>query len=243
MNKLKVAPNQKVVTVHKVHGKSGRILDISANKEAMKQLSTDVYVLYMHFILSVPEYTEALSLQHISETTSLRERTYYKAINELIEKGYLVKEPHENFKDHYGFYESPNMYIYHQLTVDEYIAKFLVPGAEVPSGTTLLELSKEVIDPPEEYEPMIEAKIHTLTYDEFLQTLYWRAIAAFKRKQMGYKCELCGSSNKLNVHHRTYIIHGIEHYSGVIEKDMMLVCEKCHREIHEEYGDITPQND
>lgn len=232
MNKLKVAPNQKVVTVHKVHGKSGRILDISANKEAMKQLSTDAYVLYMHFILSVPDYTEALSLQHISEVTSLKERTYYKAINELIEKGYLIKEPSNNFKDYYGFYESPNMYIDHQLTVEEYIEKFLVPGAEVPTDTTLLELSKEVIDPPEEYETLIEAKIRTLTYDEFLQTLYWKAIAAFKRKQMGYKCEICGSSKKLNVHHRTYLIHGIEHYSGIIEKDMMLVCEQCHRKIH-----------
>lgn len=232
MNKLKVAPNQKVVTVHKVHGKSGRILDISANKEAMKQLSTDAYVLYMHFILSVPDYTEALSLQHISEVTSLKERTYYKAINELIEKGYLIKEPSNNFKDYYGFYESPNMYIDHQLTVEEYIEKFLVPGAEVPTDTTLFELSKEVIDPPEEYETLIEAKIRTLTYDEFLQTLYWKAIAAFKRKQMGYKCEICGSSKKLNVHHRTYLIHGIEHYSGIIEKDMMLVCEQCHRKIH-----------
>lgn len=232
MNKLKVAPNQKVVTVHKVHGKSGRILDISANKEAMKQLSTDAYVLYMHFILSVPDYTEALSLQHISEVTSLKERTYYKAINELIEKGYLIKEPSNNFKDYYGFYESPNMYIDHQLTVEEYIEKFLVPGAEVPTDTTLLELSKEVIDPPEEYETLIEATIRTLTYDEFLQTLYWKAIAAFKRKQMGYKCEICGSSKKLNVHHRTYLIHGIEHYSGIIEKDMMLVCEQCHRKIH-----------
>lgn len=238
MNKLKVAPNQKVVTVHKVHGKSGRILDISANKEAMKQLSSDAYSLYMHFILSVPDYTEALSLQHISEATSLKERTYYKAINELIEKGYLVKEPHNKFKEHYGFYESPNMYLNHQLTVEEYIAKFLVPGAEVPPDTTLLELSKEVIDPPEEYETLIDAKIHTLTYDEFLQTLYWRAIAAYKRKQMSYRCELCGSTKKLNVHHRTYLIHGIEHYSGIIEKDMMLVCEQCHREIHEEYGDI-----
>lgn len=232
MNKPKVAPNQKVVTMHKIHGKSGRILDISSNKEAMKQLSADAYSLYMHFILSVPEYTEALSLQYISEVTSLKERTYYKAINELIEKGYLRKESHENFKEYYGFYESPNMYLDRQLTVDEYISKFLVPNADISPNTTLLDLSNEVIDPPEEYELLIEAKIHTLTYNEFLQTLYWKAIAAFKRKQMGYKCELCGSTKKLNVHHRTYIIHGVEHNSEVIEKDLMLTCEECHRKIH-----------
>lgn len=232
MNKLKVAPNQKVITVHKVHGKGGRILDILANKEAMKQLSADAYSLYMHFILSMPDYTEALSLQHISETTSLKERTYYKAINELIEKGYLVKESHNNFKEYYGFYESPNMHTNYQLTVDEYITKFLVPSTEVLSDIALLKLSKEVINPPVEYEQLIEAKIHTLTYDDFLQTLYWRVIAAYKRKQMGYRCEICGSTKKLNVHHKTYIIHGVEHDSEVIEKDLMLTCEKCHGDIH-----------
>ena len=232
MIKLKVAPNQKVVTIHKIHGKSGRILDITTNKEALSHLSADAYALYMHFILSVPNYTEALSLQHISETTSLKERTYYKAINELIENGYLVKEPHDNFKEYYGFYETPNMHINRQLTTEEYITKFLVPGVEVPSETTLIELSKEVINPPKEYEQLIEAKIHTLTYDEFLQTLYWKSIAAFKRKQMRYRCEICGSTKKLNVHHKTYIIHGVEHDSEVIEKDLMLICEKCHNNIH-----------
>lgn len=230
MQNIKAAPNQKVVTIHKVHGKSGKLLDIASNKKAMKELSLAAYELYMHFILSMPGYTEALSLQSITETTSLKERTYYKAVNELIEKGHLVKETHKNFKDYYGFYENPHNT--HPLSVEEYIEKFLAPGVDVPSGTTLIGLSKEVIDPPEEYESLIEAKIHTLTYDEFLQTLYWRAIAAFKRKQMGYKCEICGSSKKLNVHHKTYIIHGVEHDSEVIEKDLMLTCEKCHGDIH-----------
>lgn len=241
MKELKTAPNQKVVTIHKVHGKGGKIVDIASNKNAMKELSLAAYELYMHFMLSIPGYTEALSLQCITATTSLKERTYYKAVNELIEKGYLVKETHSNFKDYYGFYENPNLHDAWLLTVEEYIEKFLTPGVDVPPGTTLIKLSQEVIDPPEKYEPLIEAKIHTLTYDEFLQTLYWRAIAAFKRKQMGYKCELCGNSKKLNVHHRTYIIHGVEHTSEVIEKDLMLVCEECHRDIH--INNLTPQND
>ena len=230
MQKIKAAPNQKVVTIHKVHGKSGKILDIASNKKAMKELSLAAYELYMHFILSMPGYTEALSLQSIIETTSLKERTYYKAVNELIEKGYLVKETHNNFKDYYGFYENP--YHTQPLSVEEYIKQFLTPGADIPSGVTLIELSKAIIGPPAEYEPLIEAKIHTLTYDEFLQTLYWKAIAAYKRKQKDYKCELCGSSQKLNVHHKTYIIHGVEHNSEVIEKDLMLICEKCHGDIH-----------
>lgn len=229
MQNIKTAPNQKVVVIHKVHGKGGRILDIESNKAAMKQLSSNAYVLYMHFVLSLPGYTEALSLQHLSETTPLRERTYYKAINELIEKQYLVKEPHQKFKEYYAFYETPNL---HSLTVVDYIVEFLRPYAEVPQNKTLIELSKDIIDPPAEYNSLIDEKIQYLTYSEFLQTLYWKSIAAFKRKQMNYKCELCGGTKDLNVHHKTYENHGMEHNSQVIKNDLMLVCEECHRGIH-----------
>ena len=118
------------------------------------------------------------------------------------------------------------------LTINEYIDMFLTPGLDIPKHTTLLQIAEDVIDPPLTYDNAIETKIHTLTYDEFLQTLYWRAIAAFKRKKMRFKCEGCGSTKDLNVHHRTYIIHGVEHDSEVIEKDLMLVCAKCHSDIH-----------
>lgn len=101
---IKLAPNQKVVTVIKSKPK-GYILDIEANKLARKILSSDAYSLYMHFVLNVPGYTEALSMKHNLATSSLSERTYYKSVNELIEKGYLVKTPHEQIKEYYLFYE------------------------------------------------------------------------------------------------------------------------------------------
>lgn len=103
---VKVAPNQKVVEVHKIHP-SGKILDIAANKRAQQNLTPTTYVLYMHFILNLPGYKEALSLSYITESTSLSERGYYKAINELIEKRYLVREPHKDFTEYFGFYEEP----------------------------------------------------------------------------------------------------------------------------------------
>ena len=104
---IKLAPNQKVVTVVKSKPK-GYILDIEANKLARKTLSSDAYSLYMHFVLNIPGYTEALSMKHNLETSSLSERTYYKSINELIEKGYLVKTQHELIKEYYLFYEAGN---------------------------------------------------------------------------------------------------------------------------------------
>lgn len=102
---IKLAPNQKVVTVVKSKPK-GYILDIEANRIAHKNLSSDAYSLYMHFVLNVPGYTEALSMQHITHNSALSERTYYKAVNELIEKRYLVKRPHEQIKEYYLFYEN-----------------------------------------------------------------------------------------------------------------------------------------
>jgi hypothetical protein len=102
---IKLAPNQKVVTVVKSKPK-GYILDIEANKVARKKLTSDAYSLYMHFALNIPGYTEALSMKHNIETSSLSERTYYKAVNELIQKGYLVKTPHDQIKEYYLFYEN-----------------------------------------------------------------------------------------------------------------------------------------
>jgi hypothetical protein len=106
---VKVVPNQKVIEIHKVHAKGGLILDIPANRKAQCELGSQAYILYMHFILNLPGYKEALSVKHITETTSLSERGYYKAVNELIEKQYLIREPSTQFSEFYGFYEDPSL--------------------------------------------------------------------------------------------------------------------------------------
>lgn len=106
---VKVVPNQKVIEIHKVHTQGGRILDIATNRIAQRELSAQAYVLYMHFVLNLPGYQEALSLKHITESTSLSERGYYKAVSELIEKQYLVREPSAQFSEFYGFYEDPSL--------------------------------------------------------------------------------------------------------------------------------------
>jgi hypothetical protein len=62
----------------------------------------------MHFILNLPGYQEALSVAYITDSTSLSERGYYKAVNELIEKRYLVKTPSTQFSEFYLFFEEPN---------------------------------------------------------------------------------------------------------------------------------------
>lgn len=106
---INVAPNQKVVEIHKVNPKKGKILDIDSNKQALKDLSLAAYALYMHFVLNIPGYQEALSVKSLIESTALSTKTYYKAVNELIEKQYLVKESNKFFSEYYAFYENPNL--------------------------------------------------------------------------------------------------------------------------------------
>lgn len=43
----------------------------------------------------------------------------------------------------------------------------------------------------------------------------------------GYKCERCGSTKKIQVHHKTYINVGNE---GL--KDVEVLCSKCHKGEH-----------
>lgn len=101
---IKVVANQKVVTVKKIHPKS-YILDVHSNRRAMKALTAAGYELYMYFIINVPGYTEALSLKNVTNKTSLTEKPYYRAVNELIEKEYLVREHHADFAEYYVLYE------------------------------------------------------------------------------------------------------------------------------------------
>jgi hypothetical protein len=106
---IQVSHNQKVVCVQKVNPKKGKILDITSNRLARKELSLAAYSLYMHFILNLPGYQEALSIKKITESCALSAKTYYKAVDELIEKGYLVKEPSTQFKEYYLFLENPSL--------------------------------------------------------------------------------------------------------------------------------------
>lgn len=103
-----VAPNQKVIEIRKVNDK-GKILDIPSNKLARKELSLAAYSLYMHFMLSLPGYQEALSIKKVTESCALSTKTYYKAVDELIEKQYLVRVPSTQFEEYYLFLETPSL--------------------------------------------------------------------------------------------------------------------------------------
>lgn len=67
-------------------------------------------------------------------------------------------------------------------------------------------------------------------YKDFLNTYYWDAVRQYKLYLANYKCQLCNSKGKLNVHHTTYEHHGTEHLHL---EDLIVLCEECHAKFHD----------
>lgn len=72
---------------------------------------------------------------------------------------------------------------------------------------------------------------HTNDYINYIRSPAWNA----KRKQRleidNHKCQMCGTSEELQIHHITYDRLGNED----IHKDIVTLCKSCHRDIHKAY--------
>lgn len=77
-------------------------------------------------------------------------------------------------------------------------------------------------------------KVIDIPYKEYLSTPYWKVVRKLKLRRANYKCELCNSSENLNVHHKTYKHKGTEicHL-----EDLIVLCQKCHAKFHDKLGD------
>lgn len=74
-------------------------------------------------------------------------------------------------------------------------------------------------------------KIETLRampYKEYLKTEHWSYMRKKKLRWVDYKCQLCNSEDKLEVHHRTYENLGCEEWI-----DLVVLCHRCHTEFFE----------
>ena len=79
----------------------------------------------------------------------------------------------------------------------------------------------------------IKNRIRALSYkEEFLHTIYWNHVRFLTLYEHGWKCLFCGTEDNLQIHHRTYKTHGLEHKREVQQKDLMIACKICHKKIH-----------
>lgn len=79
----------------------------------------------------------------------------------------------------------------------------------------------------------IQSAVRSLTYSDFLKTPYWDGVRNYKLRRSGYRCELCASKESLNVHHKTYKNHGLEHLRNISGKDLIVLCKNCHYKFHD----------
>ena len=104
-------PNQRVITIKETatpeKGTNERfvVFDYEIMMKAVRDLTPTTYPVWIYLNANKKGYEFALSTTDICAQTGLSPSTAKKAINELIEKRYLVLEP--NKTKHYDFYSTP----------------------------------------------------------------------------------------------------------------------------------------
>jgi hypothetical protein len=71
--------------------------------------------------------------------------------------------------------------------------------------------------------------IKRMSYQAFLLSSYWFAVASTAKSRAGMRCQVCNCPDKIQVHHRTYDTHGYEHLNMM---DLVVLCDNCHGLFH-----------
>lgn len=80
-------------------------------------------------------------------------------------------------------------------------------------------------------EEKLSEAICEMEYGEFLRTPYWKIISYEVKKKNKFRCVMCDSGERLQVHHKNYSLHGYEHtYEGM--RSLTCVCDNCHSKHH-----------
>lgn len=72
------------------------------NREAMRSLTKSGYYLYTYLVQNQDGYTFTLRRKHVMDVTGLSKTSYYEALQELIDKRYII-----DHEDGYEFHECP----------------------------------------------------------------------------------------------------------------------------------------
>jgi len=70
-------------------------------------------------------------------------------------------------------------------------------------------------------------QLHTMPYAKYLKTPEWQAKRQKALRFAGFHCQVCNSSDRLEVHHRTYERRGHE-----LLGDLVTLCNDCHMIFH-----------
>lgn len=87
--------NQKVIKVCKANADADNVYGIINRKAAelaAHELSSGARLLWMYLAMNQDGYTFALSQKAIERDWNIKRRQYHNAVQELVEKGYLVQQ-------------------------------------------------------------------------------------------------------------------------------------------------------
>lgn len=99
----------KEVSIDKTNDQPFCMYSIQHNREAMRSLSKSAYYLYTYFVQNQDGYTFTLRRTHAMKITGLSQSAYYRSLEELMKKGYII-----NTDDGYEFYECSQNNIYRE---------------------------------------------------------------------------------------------------------------------------------
>lgn len=107
------SPNQRMIHIHLLCERGHNSINYTAHINARKNLSKNAFQLYDYLEFTPNDTVWALSSSNLYKESCLTEQTYAKAFNELLEKGYLVKQPitittAPVIENAYHFYEEPS---------------------------------------------------------------------------------------------------------------------------------------
>lgn len=94
--------NQRVISVVKNQSGVHTILSLKALQRAVQELSSVGFKMWIYLAKNQSNYTLALSKEDALQWGVGSSSSYYRAVNELIDKGYLQKSD-----SRYIFYELP----------------------------------------------------------------------------------------------------------------------------------------
>jgi hypothetical protein len=81
--------------------------------------------------------------------------------------------------------------------------------------------------PIEAPAPMPE-RMNKARYAEYLHSSHWRQTRQRKLDEVGRRCQLCGATHGIEIHHNNYDHLGAERMS-----DLIALCSGCHRHFHQ----------
>jgi 5-methylcytosine-specific restriction endonuclease McrA len=64
-------------------------------------------------------------------------------------------------------------------------------------------------------------------YATYLQTPHWKKVSSEAKERAGNRCQVCGSTIALDVHHSNYLSFWHED-----PQDVVCLCHKCHEIYH-----------